>query len=161
MLKDNVAVWGGTIEHTCIPMFPQPPGHKDHYWVEPLFLELWHPAFSLPPPFLENKKAAPGKRDCNPTLLRTWNQISLAKTQETKMWWTVSSCWSQRWLKQRICNAEEPNFSKSSQLAQTKLTQLETVYMQIWQSIPPRMWVDVCAYQEPLDEDVTIAYLGL
>jgi hypothetical protein len=40
--------------------------------------------------------AVPGDRNCSPTLLRTWNQISLAKTQDTKMCWTVSSCWSHR-----------------------------------------------------------------
>ena len=40
--------------------------------------------------------SGPGARYCSPTLHNTYHQMFLENTQESKIWWTVSSCWLQK-----------------------------------------------------------------
>jgi hypothetical protein len=63
MEQDQAAARGGTIKHTGIPVFPQPPGYQDDSGIEAFFWTLGTLLSATPPPtppILENNVSNPG-----------------------------------------------------------------------------------------------------
>lgn len=81
-------------KHSCVSIatmpLESPRNWSPFFWVlgtcnSDALHQFWNTSFVLS-----------GARGSKPTLIRTFVQVSPAKTQDTRICWIVSSCWSQR-----------------------------------------------------------------